>query len=634
MAATTATEIGDLLFRNFDQHVDRTIHHSATIEKPNNFKDALEMYCYRNKIHKLQNPAALLYMIMGYLSTYPRKKRIGVKNIFLSRDEEMIKVLAQYTPAKAKNSVDLSPFYRAFVIHINPTTPPKRLDINDYESMEKILSISNQNPYGYKSALKSALERVQYIVIKRPRIGTVYSVLTDEGTKMYLANKATPFVVETESAPLAATRDSIYKPYAMLLAYSGDQSMQVYSFKNAEISDNRVSFVLKRNHLTSGVAIHILEDPIDGSSTGTYLAPDYHEIEKQLNNEQAKRSIEILSNMEQFQIHAAPSLKSCEPIKSLNICMNGVKEVENNVANFTRLGNFYSRTWPDTPNNFRVICADAGHKRQRLYPRLEYTIESWLSQGKTPKNEKLALECYSSEALFDSNLKKGTKAFLKAASGNDTIIGFRDRSNIISFAGGRKYFVGGAESDTFILHGEDVAMGFLDGGIGSDVLDFSKYAKKELQIQFYNGYKTAHILVVSGTNYRLDIDNIENFVGRPDAQDKMVTNCRTSFVDLQGGTEQLSDLINILQSQDQFCEYRLAVALWHNTHVMNQACSGTFSYELNKDSKSGLVYLKNYCKGNSTAQSIVKINMPLRAVSKMQRLVDDEQHQLEIQFEN
>uniref|UniRef100_A0A915HTB4 Uncharacterized protein n=1 Tax=Romanomermis culicivorax TaxID=13658 RepID=A0A915HTB4_ROMCU len=201
--------------------------------------------------------------------------------------------------------------------------------------------------------------------------------------------------------------------------------------------------------------------------------------EKQLNNEQAKRSIEILSNMEQFQIYATPSLESCEPIKSLNICMNGVEEVENNVANFTRLGNFYSRTWPDTPNNYRVICADAGHNRHRLYPRLGYTIESWLSQGKTPKNEKLALECYSFEALFDNNLKK-------------------------------------------------------DGGIGSDLLDFSKYAKKEQQIQFYNGYKTAHILVVSGTNYRLDIDNIENFVGRPDAPDKMVTNCRTSFVDLQG----------------------------------------------------------------------------------------------------
>uniref|UniRef100_A0A915LCU1 Uncharacterized protein n=1 Tax=Romanomermis culicivorax TaxID=13658 RepID=A0A915LCU1_ROMCU len=119
MAATSATEIGDLLFRNFDQHVDRTIHHSATIEKPNNFKDALEMYCYRNKIHKLQNPAALLYMIMGYLSTYPRKKRIGVKNIFLSRDEEMIKVLAQRA-AKAglgpKSSSELQILIKSFCL--------------------------------------------------------------------------------------------------------------------------------------------------------------------------------------------------------------------------------------------------------------------------------------------------------------------------------------------------------------------------------------------------------------------------------------------------------------------------------------------------------------------------------------
>uniref|UniRef100_A0A915J4R6 Uncharacterized protein n=1 Tax=Romanomermis culicivorax TaxID=13658 RepID=A0A915J4R6_ROMCU len=197
-------------------------------------------------------------------------------------------------------------------------------------------------------------------------------------------------------------------------------------------------------------------------------------------------------------IYGTPSLVRCTPQQSLNMCLNGVKEVEDNFADFAQWSKFYSRIWPNTSNNITVICTNARPIENPRNFRSGHSWDLWPSQEKSfMGNDQMALECTNFEAIFDSNIPNGNKAFLKAASGNDRVVGFVERSNVISFNGGNKYFLGGNKPDTFILHGEKIAVGFIDGGEGSDTLDFSNYAKSELPIKFYKAYKTGHYLVVN-----------------------------------------------------------------------------------------------------------------------------------------
>uniref|UniRef100_A0A915HSH6 Uncharacterized protein n=1 Tax=Romanomermis culicivorax TaxID=13658 RepID=A0A915HSH6_ROMCU len=378
----------------------------------------------------------------------------------------------------------------------------------------------------------------------------------------------------------------------------------------------------------------------EGLLASVHANPDKYILDlieaTQPNDEVTKSSMAVVKNMSQFQIYGSPSLERCKPQQSLNICTSGVKEVEDNFANFTQWSKFYSMTWSDTSNNVRIVCANERSIGNSGNFRLGHDGELWLSKGKFfIGKHRMALECNNFEVIFDKNVSNASKAFLKAASGNDSIVGFLERSNVISFSGGNKYFIGGNKPDTFILHDEEIATGFIDGSDGIDTLDFSQYAKSKLSIKFYNGVKTAHFLVMPGSNKRLDIDRVERFIGRADAQDIMITNCNTTFLDLLGGTEQLPDSINIIASNNRLCRYNLAVELYHSTNVWNQACSGTFVYALNKYSKPGIVKLQNSCTSNQSAEIILETNLPLRGVLKMQRIVDDDGHiRVEIQFEN
>uniref|UniRef100_A0A915HR73 Farnesoic acid O-methyl transferase domain-containing protein n=1 Tax=Romanomermis culicivorax TaxID=13658 RepID=A0A915HR73_ROMCU len=262
----------------------------------------------------------------------------------------------------------------------------------------------------------------------------------------------------------------------------------------------------------------------------------------------------------------------CKPQQSLNVCVSGVKEVEDNFADFRQWSKFYNRTWSGTSNNVKIVCANKRSIENFRNLRSGHSQELWFTK-ENPTIGKLQMtpECNNFEAIFDSNVLNGNKAFLNAASGHDIIISFLERSIVISFSGGNKYFIGGNRPDTFLLHGVEIAEGFIDGGNGLDSLDFSQYARSELSVKFYNGVKTVHFLVASGSNKRLDIDRVESFIGRPDAQDIMSTNCNTTFLNLQGGTLQQPDTININESQNRMCIYNLAVELYHSTNVWNQA---------------------------------------------------------------
>uniref|UniRef100_A0A915JYG3 Uncharacterized protein n=1 Tax=Romanomermis culicivorax TaxID=13658 RepID=A0A915JYG3_ROMCU len=173
---------------------------------------------------------------------------------------------------------------------------------------------------------------------------------------------------------------------------------------------------------------------------------------KQLNNEVANRSATILKSLRNVKIYASPTLIPCSPNLASNFCMSGVMESNDNIANFTNLQTFYTRTWPNPPSKFQTICANANMVKEQARNK-SINVEDWLAKVERIVDDyRLSLECYNFEAILDINDKNGNDAFIKIESGNDTVTGFYSRKNIIAFTDGFKQLVGGNLADTFILH--------------------------------------------------------------------------------------------------------------------------------------------------------------------------------------
>uniref|UniRef100_A0A915HTZ7 Uncharacterized protein n=1 Tax=Romanomermis culicivorax TaxID=13658 RepID=A0A915HTZ7_ROMCU len=205
--------MGDLLFKKIDEGIND---HQSWPLSDATFRDALEIYCYRSKLHMPSNRANLFYMIIGYLSTFPYTKQFshfGMKNIFLAINTQTIKIVVQYSHSVVGSKFQRED-YKAFAIHTDPAAPKKQFYANDRKMVRKL--VKKVHASFEKDKFMVAVEKVQHIAIKRPKTGAVYSILTDEGAQSFVAHRASPLVVEAESLPIINIIQPMSDTYLML----------------------------------------------------------------------------------------------------------------------------------------------------------------------------------------------------------------------------------------------------------------------------------------------------------------------------------------------------------------------------------------------------------------------------------
>lgn len=117
----------------------------------------------------------------------------------------------------------------------------------------------------------------------------------------------------------------------------------------------------------------------------------------------------------------------------------------------------WSRSAPDAPSDGKLFCIPAGDY---------YDIPTGV-----------AYFCQNAVGVSYLNNRTGNDTLFNLGVGNDVVVGFPDTPNTFIVDAGRKQYIGGNHSDTFIINAGDT----LQGGEGQDVLilrsDFSSQNK-------------------------------------------------------------------------------------------------------------------------------------------------------------
>jgi hypothetical protein len=157
--------------------------------------------------------------------------------------------------------------------------------------------------------------------------------------------------------------------------------------------------------------------------------------------------------------------------------------------------------------------------------------------------------------------------------GADQAVGFLNMTNIFKVGNGFKNYTGGREADFFILQANEIE-GDFDGGEAIDTLDISGFqAREAIEIRLNNS-------MVYG-NKTLDLQNIENLIENTSdikTLKSVVVACKTSRLNIQGGTIEKTN--RILIPQDDDCNYTIGFLLNANTDLLNQAKKGNFNYDI------------------------------------------------------
>lgn len=189
-----------------------------------------------------------------------------------------------------------------------------------------------------------------------------------------------------------------------------------------------------------------------------------------------------------------------------------------------------------------------------------------------------AYKCDGAIGITDRNKTAGACLF-DLAAGDRTVFGYLQQTNLLFIQNGTQkstvYLMGGTKNDVFSLAGTLTigATHKIDGREGDDTLDLSQFSSATRPV--VNLANQTMIFGNEGLYNSVDIDSIENFVGKAELAESLVVSCATQVLNTQGGSITEPDGILIPEND---CNYKLRLALHPNTQVLNRARQGEFGY--------------------------------------------------------
>jgi len=223
--------------------------------------------------------------------------------------------------------------------------------------------------------------------------------------------------------------------------------------------------------------------------------------------------------------------------------------------------------------------------------------------------------------------RKQSLALLSA--GQNLVNGFRNTDNVFVMTSGQKLIQGGNTQDTFILEGDQVVTGFLNGNNGTNSLLFPNYLPKVQSALNINVMKGRLMQLSVPDNKTLLVANIDEILGRLNLPDTVTGQCGPKQVNLNGGNQDIWDHIHFNNTR---CKHDVSVNLRTYTSVHHSKTSGTFGYLL-EDGPSRLT-LDPDRKNRALAEHVVYvkydlINFAMVYSQNKTNATKDPQHNLE-----
>lgn len=257
------------------------------------------------------------------------------------------------------------------------------------------------------------------------------------------------------------------------------------------------------------------------------------------------------------------------------------KSFENNFVDFQSAKSVrYSRTFPDIDGKTQeLVCSEFDVARNEDLPSK-------------------SVELYECIGMVGLRLKEREGiAHIDIGNGSDVLRGFLDKPNEVWLHGsGNKYVSGGNADDTFVIKSISGMYGLIDGRKGLDTLIVmdDTFVNKTVSIQT----DSANISIIkTSEKRRLVIKNVEKFVGRSELPDEVSISCNTALVNMAGSSDELMP-DKVFVNEMAKCDYNTQIVINKNTHVVNMATQGTFSYIIQQISGVALIDLKKNTLGH------------------------------------